>query len=79
MKAVLSDLPLADETEAALMGEDNETRRLLDCVIAYEHADWEQAEQLARRARLDPGMLPKAFADALRWSREIRGNAHATA
>jgi EAL and modified HD-GYP domain-containing signal transduction protein len=78
MKAVLADLPLADETEAALLGEDNETRRLLDCVVAYEHGDWETAEHLARRAKIDPSLLPKAFADALRWSREIRGNTHNT-
>jgi EAL and modified HD-GYP domain-containing signal transduction protein len=73
MKAVLADLPLADETEAALLGADNATRRLLDCVIAYEHGEWERAEHLARRAKIDPALLPKAFADALRWSREIRG------
>jgi EAL and modified HD-GYP domain-containing signal transduction protein len=78
MKAVLADLPLADETQAALMGEDNETRRLLDCVIAYEHGEWETAEQLARRAKIEPTLLPKAFADALRWSREIRGSTHST-
>jgi hypothetical protein len=46
---------------------------MLDCVIAYEHGEWERAEQLARRAKIDPTILPKAFADALRWSREIRG------
>jgi len=73
MKAVLADLPLAEETEAALLGEDNATRRMLDCVIAYEHGEWERAEQLARRAKIDPAVLPKAFANALRWSREIRG------
>jgi EAL and modified HD-GYP domain-containing signal transduction protein len=73
MHAVLADLPLAEETEAALLGEDNATRRMLDCVIAYEHGEWERAEQLARRAKIDPAQLPKAFADALRWSREIRG------
>jgi EAL and modified HD-GYP domain-containing signal transduction protein len=73
MKAVLADLPLAEETEAALLGEDNAIRRLLDCVIAYEHGEWERAEQLAGRAKINPALLPKAFADALRWSREIRG------
>jgi EAL and modified HD-GYP domain-containing signal transduction protein len=78
MKAVLADLPLADETEAALLGEDNATRRLLDCVIAYEHGDWETAEQLARRAKIDPSLLPKAFADSLRWSREMRSTGNST-
>jgi EAL and modified HD-GYP domain-containing signal transduction protein len=76
MKAVLADLPLADETEAALLGDDNATRRLIDCVIAYESGQWDTAEQLARRANLDPALLPKSFADSLRWSREMRGSGH---
>jgi c-di-GMP-related signal transduction protein len=74
MQAVLADLPLAEETEAALLGADNDTRRLLDCVIAYEKGDWATCEQLAARAKINSALLPKSYADALRWSREIRGH-----
>jgi EAL and modified HD-GYP domain-containing signal transduction protein len=73
MEAVLADLPLADETRKALMGEDNATRRLLDCAVAYERGDWAQCTALAERASIKLSALPIAFADALRWSRELRG------
>jgi EAL and modified HD-GYP domain-containing signal transduction protein len=73
MKDVLRDLPLAPETQAALLGEDNQTRRLLDCVIAYENGQWERCGQLAVLAGADITQLPAAYAQALKWSHELRG------
>jgi EAL and modified HD-GYP domain-containing signal transduction protein len=72
MEAILSDLPLADETRAALLGEDNPTRRLLDCAIAYERGEWDRCAEVSQRAGVKLTSLPVAFADALRWSRELQ-------
>jgi len=71
MSEVLVDLPLSDETKHALLGADSPGRRLLDCVIAYERGKWDEAVSAARRLGLDPLRLPKAYADALRWSKEL--------
>jgi len=81
MKDILKDLPLAPETEAALLGQDNATRRLIDCVIAYENGQWARCVQLAKGAGADPSQLPTAYTQALKWSRELRadvpaGSAH---
>lgn len=73
MPDILKDLPLAEETEAALLGTDNATRRLIDCVVAYEGGRWDQCLQLAKAAGADPAQLPAAYAEALKWSRELRG------
>jgi EAL and modified HD-GYP domain-containing signal transduction protein len=73
MKDILKDLPLAQETEAALLGGDNATRRLIDCVIAYENGQWDRCVQLAKAAGADPAQLPTAYTQALTWSRELRG------
>jgi c-di-GMP-related signal transduction protein len=72
MADILKDLPLAPTTAAALMGTDNSVRRLIDCVVAYENGKWEQCVQLAKAAGADPAQLPTAFAQALKWSRELR-------
>ena len=72
MSAVLRDLPLADETRNALLGEDNRTRRPLECAIAYERGDWDRCTQLATHAGIKLTVLPIAFAEALRWSRELQ-------
>jgi EAL and modified HD-GYP domain-containing signal transduction protein len=43
LDAALAELPLAPATRAALLGEDNQYRRVLDAVIAYEAAEWTRA------------------------------------
>jgi c-di-GMP-related signal transduction protein len=72
MASLLKELPLAEPAKAALRGDDNAQRHLLDCVIAYEHGAWERADAMARQCRIDPLRLPKAYGDALRWTREMQ-------
>jgi EAL and modified HD-GYP domain-containing signal transduction protein len=48
MAEILSTVPLADDARAALSGEDNALRRLLELAIAYERGDWARAAGLAR-------------------------------
>lgn len=67
MKDVLAHLPLPAEVDAALRGEDNKSRRLLDCVIAHEHGHWDVARMLAEQAGVDPDAVPIAYGQALRW------------
>jgi EAL and modified HD-GYP domain-containing signal transduction protein len=72
MQSIVEELPLDVDTKRALCGEANAKRRLLDCVIAYEHGDWATCSMLAQSLRIDPAVLPGAAADALRWSQELR-------
>ena len=58
MSEVLIDLPLDKDTQAALRGQDNWKRRVLDCVIAYERGDWDRAIDLARRTAVERTLLP---------------------
>ena len=71
MTDVLEGFPIAGEAKAALLGEDNRLRTLLDCAIAYERGQWQRAVDCATRLRLDPARLPGAYEDALKWSREF--------
>jgi EAL and modified HD-GYP domain-containing signal transduction protein len=68
MPAVVEQLPLSAPTQAALVGEDNVGRRLLDCVVAQERGEWERSRELAGRVGLSPEALAAAHQDALRWS-----------
>ena len=72
MSEVLIDLPLEPETQAALRGQDNWKRRVLDCVIAYERGDWDRALDLAAKTAIERTQLPVAHAEALRWSRQLQ-------
>lgn len=67
MDAVLRHLPLCEANEAALRGEHNSQRALLDAAIAYEHGRWEESRALAASAGVDPSTLGTAYGDAIRW------------
>jgi c-di-GMP-related signal transduction protein len=71
MEIVLQDLPVKGEIRAALLGEANNRRALLDCVIAYERGEWDRSESLATDARLNGTVLPGAYSEALTWARDI--------
>ena len=61
MADVLSHLPLPEDVDAALRGHDNKSRRLLDCVIAFEHGHWDVCRALALQAGIDQDTVPMAF------------------
>ena len=71
MAAALADLPLAAEIRDALVGKPNVARSILDAVIAYERGDFDAAAALAERLGLRAETLAAAYADALRYAREL--------
>jgi EAL and modified HD-GYP domain-containing signal transduction protein len=75
MPVVLASTPISGNVRAALLGADNIARRTLDCVVAYEQGEWEKCVALGAAARLEPAVLPKAYAEALRWSGELKQGA----
>jgi EAL and modified HD-GYP domain-containing signal transduction protein len=77
MEAVVSQLPLAAEVRWALLGEQNERRALLDCVIAYERGEWDRFDKLASKAGITDVILRSAYQEALRWTRELTNAARA--
>jgi EAL and modified HD-GYP domain-containing signal transduction protein len=72
MPAIVAELPLEDRTKRALCGEANPMRDVLDCVLAYERGAWEECDALARKAKVNPAILPVAYVEALKWSREFQ-------
>lgn len=72
MPQILEHLPLPAETDAALRGEDNASRRLLNCLIAYERGDWKYYIALEAMAGLAPNAVPDAYRKALQWYAQIQ-------
>lgn len=71
MAEAVAEVPVSPSIKAALLGEANTPRLVLDAVVAYERGEWDLAEDAATQALFDPALLPKAYADALRWAREL--------
>jgi c-di-GMP-related signal transduction protein len=68
MSVILAELPVSTDVSAALLGRDNDSRRLLDCIVAYFRGDWAVALPLANELKLDMGWFPAAHTDALGWA-----------
>lgn len=71
MEEALDDLPLPDMIRSALLGEQNRARAILDAVITYERGQWDEATHHVSLAKIAPEGLPMAYADALKWAREL--------
>jgi EAL and modified HD-GYP domain-containing signal transduction protein len=71
MEAIVAQLPLGPDTRAALLGEHNSQREIIDCAIAYERGEWDHCVELAKRLGVDPKFLPVDYVDALGWAREL--------
>ncbi len=67
----LLDAMLGRSMEDALLGQPNTPRSVLDAVIAYERGFWDFATSSAESAGLSAGILPIAYADALKWAKEL--------
>lgn len=72
MTEVLENLKLPPTIASALLGEQNVQRQLLECVMAYASGDWTSSTALAKKLALDPTSLPAAYAESLRWARELQ-------
>jgi len=77
MEEALKELPLSDTVHHALLGEENLARFVLDAIIAYERGLWDESTRLAEMAGFEPSRLPSAYADALKWARELTHSAKA--
>lgn len=70
MESLVRHLPLGASLQDALLGDDNNWRRVLDCVKAYERADWPGACSMALQAGIPTRELAPAHSDAVRWAND---------
>ena len=67
MEEVLKEVALADDLNAALLGEDNDLRRILDLVIAYEKGDWDKVIAYCEREHIPVDHLKPKYDAVLEW------------
>jgi len=77
MATAVVELPLSDHVRGALLGEENAARSILDAVIAHERGEWDNAIRITRSLSVPDDTLPVAYADSLKWARELSQNAAA--
>ena len=68
MGEILSELPLDTAIKAALMGEENRFRQVLDVVLDYERGDWKNFSISADKLKLDEKKTVALYLDAVEWA-----------
>lgn len=66
LETIVATLPLGAETSAALLRHEGEAGRVLECVLAYEHGDWDRIVAM----RIDADTVIEAYLEALHWANE---------
>jgi EAL and modified HD-GYP domain-containing signal transduction protein len=77
MEKAISGLQLTPGVRDALLGDKNEMRAILDAVVAHERGEWEASAGTMQQLGLSAELPAAAYADALRWSRDISSTAAA--
>ena len=77
MAVAVAELPLSENVRSALLGEHNKARLILDAVVAHERGEWDEASRIVTELAVPPEALALAYADALKWARELTQTAAA--
>lgn len=68
---ISSELPLSDDLRKALRGEQSRFRNVLDMVIAYEKADWEEWGRLLLLFKISGDDFPEIYLRSVDWVNKI--------
>ena len=71
MEAALEGIYLADEVRDALVGRSGSLYDMLELAISLERSNWDKADELAARIRVEPGHVTEEYLDAVKWCNEI--------
>lgn len=68
---ILKQMPIHEDIKAALLGEQNKLRRVYDCALNYEKAEWEQLLETSGQLGLARGLeesMPRLYLNAVGWA-----------
>ena len=70
MEKIADSLPLRVEVRDALLGHINAERTILEWLMCFESAQWENCDAISMAAGLRPEQLPAAYKQAVIWAEE---------
>ncbi len=71
MDSILEEMPLADDLRDALLGKENPLREILDLVVRYERAKWDELQIQAAAHSISVESLPDTYYQAVNWTEQI--------
>ncbi len=71
METLLSELPISEEIQSALLGKESHCLPVLDLVCAYEKSDWDRVSIIAGALNLEEARITQSYIDSISWFQEI--------
>ncbi len=68
---VVAELPIGKEGKAALLGEDNIYRDILNLVIEYENMDEKKIRIISSKIKVDTDKLGEIYLESIEWSSKL--------
>ena len=75
MDVLLNQLPVGQETKAALLGQTSSLRPLYQLMLAQESGQWSQSSALAKQMKLSDEEVATNWWQALQWAQEATSGA----
>lgn len=73
MDEILQKMNVSDDVKGALLGDDNRFSRILDLVVPYERAQWQEFETRAKGLVLDEAVVPAIYGNSIDWAEQVFG------
>jgi EAL and modified HD-GYP domain-containing signal transduction protein len=74
MNALLGQLPVDQETKAALLGQNSSLRPLYRLMLAQESGEWDAVSELVGQIKVSEDDVSEAWWQALTWAQEVTGS-----
>ena len=71
MKTIINKLPLKNTVSAALLGENNTLRRLLNAMLDFEQARWDAIDMLMDEMGLVRDTFVHLYLDSIKWQQSL--------
>ena len=72
MFAILSKTSLPIEIKNALLEKDNQFRKILNIVLAYEAGNWNDFEDKSKELKLDVSEFSNSYTNSIKWVNQIK-------
>ena len=71
MAEIIQELPVNEEIKDALLGKENNLRKVLELVLSYENMNINRMEEYCEMLNLDKKILIDLYMESIEWSNRL--------
>ena len=71
MAEIIKELPVDEEIKDALLGKENNLRKVLELVLSYENMNINRMEEYCEMLNLDKKILIDLYMESIEWSNRL--------